>query len=45
MSVGSTKDHNPWLTKEILKSIIEKNKLYKRYMKNPNNRNKEKYSL
>ncbi len=39
------KDRHPWLTKGILKSINQKNKLYKCYLKNPNNRNKKKYSL
>lgn len=36
-------DHHPWLTKGILNSIKRKNKLYKRYRKNPNDENKSKY--
>ncbi len=38
-----TIDCNPWLTKGILKSINLKNKLYRQYIKNPSNTNREKY--
>ncbi len=42
--VCSTKDHNPWLTKRILKSINQKNKLCKCYIKNPSIKYKERFS-
>ena len=36
--------HNPWFSKGILKSIRQKNKLYKCYIKNPSPENKNKYT-
>ena len=37
-------EQKSWLTKGILKSINKKNKLYKRFIKNPSSVNKETYS-
>ena len=37
-------DQTPWLTKGILKSIKQKNKLFIRYRKKPNDLNKETYT-
>ena len=34
---------NPWMTKGLLKSIRRKHKLYKCYLRNPNESNKRKY--
>ena len=39
-----TPDQNSWLTKGILNSIKHKNKLYKSYISNPCQINKDKYS-
>lgn len=38
-------DKKLWLTKGILKSINKKNKLYKCYINNPNDTNKELYKI
>ena len=35
--------HKPWLSKGILKSIRSKNKLYKKYLKNPSTDNETAY--
>ncbi len=37
-------EQNPWLTKGILTSIKQKNKLYKQYIKNQSTINKNKYN-
>ena len=34
---------SPWITKWLLKSINKKNKLYKEYLRNPTNRNLQKF--
>ena len=41
--ICSTTNQNPWITKGILKSIKHKNKLYKRYINEPNYNNKNEY--
>ena len=35
--------NKPWLSKALLESIRKKNKLYKRYLRNPSPQNEEKY--
>ena len=40
----SRMDQTPWLTKGLLNSIKQKNKLYQKYIKNPNLENKNKYT-
>ena len=35
--------NKPWLSKGLLESVSKKNKLYKRYLRNPSPQNEEKY--
>ena len=44
-SVKRCSDQQPWLTKGLSISIKRKNKLYLKYMKNPNVENKNKYAI
>ena len=37
------KNKSPWMTRCILKSVRNKNKLYKSFLNNPDNRNRQKY--
>lgn len=39
------REQKTWMSKGILKSITKKNKLYKRYINNPTNENKDKYTI
>jgi hypothetical protein len=38
------KTKSPWMTRCILKSVKNKNKLYKTLLRNPNNKNRQKYT-
>ena len=38
------KSKSPWMTRCILKSVRNKNKLYKSFLNNPNDRNRQKYT-
>ena len=40
---NSDKDKSPWMTKCIAKSVQQKNKLYKKYLRHPTTNNENKY--